>query len=52
MIQLNSEIKNKDTLIKTAELFKKKEIILPAFAMMKNPEIISDDIKNKLKNIG
>jgi hypothetical protein len=52
MIQLSSEIKNKETLIKTAELFKKKEIILPTFTMMKNPEIISDDIKNKLKNIG
>ncbi|HOP49854.1 MAG TPA: pyridoxal-phosphate dependent enzyme [Ignavibacteriales bacterium] len=37
---------------KTAERCKQKGIIIPTFEQLKNPELIPEKIKNKLKNIG
>jgi cysteine synthase len=52
MIELTDKIKNKETLKKTAKIFKEKGIILPTFAQMKNPDLIPESVKIKLKEIG
>jgi len=52
MIKTIDRVTNPEVLKKAIERFKEKGIILPTFAEMQNPEIISDKIKNKLKNIG
>jgi len=40
------------TLQNTIQRFREKKIILPTFAQMRNPELIPQTIKDKLKNIG
>ena len=52
MIEIINEVVDKKILEKTAKHFKKKGIILPTFAQLKNPELIPQEIKDKLKNIG
>ncbi len=52
MIELIDKIKNKETLKKTAKIFKEKGIILPTFSQMKNPDLIPESVKIKLKEIG
>lgn len=47
-----TEIIDEKQIEKTAQRCKERGIQLPTFAQMKNPEIIPDDIKNDLKNIG
>lgn len=52
MIEIIDEVVDSNILEKTAKHFKKKGIILPTFAQLKNPELIPQKIKDKLKNIG
>lgn len=52
MIEIIDEVVDKKILEKTAKHFKKKGIILPTFAQLKDPELIPQKIKDKLKNIG
>jgi len=44
--------KNNSQYHKTVQRAKEKNIIIPTFKQMKNPELIPDKIKNKLKNVG
>ena len=44
--------KNYNVLKKTVERCKQKEIIIPTFKQLKNPNLIPTKIKNKLKKIG
>jgi cysteine synthase len=43
---------NEEQLQRTIKRAKEKNIIIPTFAEMKNPELIPDKIKDKLKGIG
>jgi len=43
---------NEDQLKRTVQRAREKNIIMPTFEQMKNPELIPDEIKEKLKNIG
>jgi cysteine synthase len=43
---------NEEQLKRTVERVREKNIIIPTFEEMKNPELIPDKIKNKLKDIG
>jgi cysteine synthase len=43
---------NEEQLKRTIERAKEKNIIIPTFEQMKNPELIPDKIKDKLKDIG
>ncbi len=43
---------NEDVLKKTAKRCKERNIIIPTIAQQKNPELIPDNIKQKLKNVG
>jgi cysteine synthase len=43
---------HKDRLERTVKRAKERNIIVPTFAQMKNPELVSDKIKAELKNIG
>jgi cysteine synthase len=43
---------NEEQLKRTIERAKEKNIIIPTFEQMKNPELIPEEIKSKLKNIG
>jgi len=43
---------NEDQLKRTVQRAREKNIIMPTFEQMKNPELIPDEIKAKLKNIG
>ncbi|GAG73296.1 unnamed protein product [marine sediment metagenome] len=43
---------NEEQLKRTIERAKEKNIIIPTFKQMKNPELIPEEIKSKLKNIG
>ena len=43
---------NEEQLKRTIERAKEKNIIIPTFEQMKNPELISEEVKNKLKDIG
>jgi cysteine synthase len=52
MITLIDKIENKEILQKAIDHYRRKNIILPTFAQMRNPELIPDKIKDKLKNIG
>ncbi len=47
----NWEIENETYLQKTIQRCKEKNIILPKFSELKDPEIIPDQIKTELKNI-
>lgn len=42
----------KDRLARTVERMRKQNIILPTFAQMKNPDLISEKVKTELKGIG
>lgn len=52
MIQIIDKVVNPDVLKKAIERFKEKNIVLPTFAQMQNPDLIPEKIKNKLKDIG
>jgi len=43
---------NEDQLKRTVQRAREKNIIMPTFEQMKNPELIPDEIKEKLKDIG
>ena len=43
---------NEEQLERTIKRAREKNIVIPTFAEMKNPELIPDKIKDKLKNIG
>ena len=44
--------KHKAIIAKNAERCREKGIILPTFAQMKDPALIPDDIKERLKGVG
>lgn len=52
MITIDNSIKDKVKLENAVQRFKEKKIILPTFAQQKNPDLIPEKIKDKLKNIG
>ena len=43
---------DKKQLERTVERAKERNIIIPTFAQMKNPDLIPDSVKEELKNIG
>ena len=43
---------NEEQLERTVERARERNIIVPTFAQMKNPELIPDSVKEELKNIG
>ena len=43
---------NEEQLKRTVERAREKNIIIPTFAQMKNPELIPEKVKGKLRNIG
>jgi len=45
-------MKNKEIVKKTAQRCRERNIIIPTFKQMKNPELIPDKIKKELKKIG
>jgi len=52
MIEIIDKVQNADVRAKAARRFKEKGIILPTFEQMKHPELIPDEIKEQLKNVG
>ncbi len=52
MIKLIEKVTNEKALENAVERYRKHGIILPTFAQQKNPELIPEKIKDKLKNIG
>jgi cysteine synthase len=52
MIQIINKVVNPDIRKKAIDRFREKGIVLPTFAQMRDPGLIPDKIKNKLKNIG
>ncbi len=52
MINVENKIVNPEARKRAIERFHEKGILLPTFAQMKNPELIPDKIKNRLKNVG
>jgi cysteine synthase len=52
MIEIIDKVLDRQILEKTAKHFAKKNIILPTFEQLKNPQTIPDEIKVKLKSIG
>lgn len=52
MIELITRIENHQSRERAIQRFREKGILLPTFAQMRNPELIPQEIKNKLKNIG
>jgi len=51
MIQIVNKVVNPDVRKKAIERFREKNIILPTFAQMRDPGLIPDKVKNKLKNL-
>jgi cysteine synthase len=45
-------MKNKEIVKKTAQRCRERNIIIPTFKQMKNPELVPDKIKKELKKIG
>ena len=43
---------NREVLEKTIKLCRERNIIIPTYKQMRNPELIPDEIKEKLKNVG
>ena len=41
-----------ETLNKTIERARQQKLFMPTFEMMKNPELIPDEIKNQLSEVG
>jgi cysteine synthase len=52
MIQIIDKVVNKQVRENTVKRFREKGIILPTFAEMRNPDLIPDKVKAKLKDIG
>ncbi len=52
MIELITQIQDKDNRQRAIARFKEKGIILPTFAQMRHPELIPQEIRDKLRNIG
>lgn len=52
MIQTEEQIIDPVVLQKAIDRYREKGIILPTFAQMRNPELVPEKIKEKLKNIG
>lgn len=52
MISLSDHIVNPAARRKAIERFREKGIVLPTFAQMRNPDLVPEKIKEKLKNIG
>jgi len=52
MIEIIDEIVDQKVLQKSIKRFREKGIILPTFSQLRNPELIPNKIKNKLKHIG
>jgi cysteine synthase len=52
MIEFITKVENEEVRAKTAKLFKERNIILPTFKQMKNPDLIPGEIKDQLKSIG
>ena len=52
MINVTTEVTNPQVLENTIKRFRERGIILPTFNQMRNPELIPDKIKEKLKSIG
>jgi len=52
MIEFIDQIYNKDVLIKTAQHFASRKIILPTFSQLRSPETIPENIKKRLASIG
>lgn len=52
MIEIMDEIVDHSILQKSVQRFREKEIILPTFAQMRDPETIPGNIKDKLKHTG
>ena len=52
MIEIIDKVVDHAILQKSVNRFREKKIILPTFAQMKNPDLVPDKIKEKLKNIG
>ncbi|MBI5538774.1 MAG: pyridoxal-phosphate dependent enzyme [Bacteroidia bacterium] len=49
---MENKIVNHDVRKKAIERLREKGIVLPTFAQMRDPQLISEKIKDKLKNIG
>lgn len=52
MIQIIDKVVNTSVRDNAVKRFKEKGIVLPTFAQMSNSELIPEEIKDKLKNIG
>ncbi|MCB2195959.1 MAG: pyridoxal-phosphate dependent enzyme [Bacteroidetes bacterium] len=52
MIQIIDKVTNQKALENAVQRFKERNIILPTFEQQQNPELVPDNIKNKLKNVG
>lgn len=52
MIELINKVTNEKALENAVERYRKHGIILPTFAQQKNPKLIPEKIKDKLKNVG
>jgi len=52
MIQIIDKVVNAKVRDNAVKRFKERNIVLPTFAQMNNPELIPDDIKDSLKNVG
>ena len=52
MIELIDRIVDKDIRSKAIARFREKEIILPTFEQLRNPDRIPDVIRSKLRKIG
>ncbi len=52
MIPITNKVTNEKALQNAVDRFKERNIILPTFEQQRNPELIPDNIKNQLKNVG
>lgn len=52
MISITDKVTNEKALKNAVERFKERNIILPTFEQQRNPELIPDKIKTKLKDVG
>ncbi len=52
MIELITKVENEKVLENAVKRYKEQNIILPTFKQQRNPELIPEKIKDKLKNVG
>lgn len=52
MITTIDEVYDQEILKKTAKRFAEKNIVLPTFAQMKNPDLVPDEVRKQLKATG